>query len=638
MTVQPSPSSFGFPRQLEDHRQRRQSRTTSLRLPRSVAYRRERRLDRVRRSQMKPMLCREIVERKQDVLVLDQALDGFRVLGFVLLLELREGVQGILASGRQIHFVDQLFRIRLHSLRHFVQNVGCFVNPAALLPDPGESLLQGGPEAQGTVADGKFWNCGHAFSLQPLEKRQPRCLALAVSVENAYELLLAVTQRAHQHEQAGAISFEAHVEVDPIGPHVDILFLAQISIGPIVIIFLPAFFEADDVCRAQPGCVGSQDGRQGFAEAPCRDTLEVENRNQRIYAGGASHEGWEDLAGELFAFALVANTRLLDANRSNASDQIPLGQMSVADDKPMTAFIDEGSVAFHVLTDLGFKGCLEHPACSLPDQFIQDALRVFGRFISTSEGNHVILAHERVLFAPLQGSVFWFLQTKGYAHFSYALKHNFRSYLKNYPGEPLATIHGSLNIAPTQRPNDTLQIVLIWQVEGSVDYMVDQEINLTNDSFGLYHLDLFLPPPDNAMFTDPETGGKIGGANIFTYDDPNGEGPINLADYDPEDYPSLMYRWRGGAENKMLLYAKDGFAEGSNIALNLGGPISPGFYLLSIEGDCYYDFAYGGNARDSQGDPCSAASNHVELISIDTSVDLNIVNDISDFRYAVNPW
>jgi hypothetical protein len=203
----------------------------------------------------------------------------------------------------------------------------------------------------------------------------------------------------------------------------------------------------------------------------------------------------------------------------------------------------------------------------------------------------------------------------------------------NYHGESLATIGGNLNIAPTDRPNDSIQIALIWEVEGAVDCRVDQELDIQSDNLGHYYLDVMTPPPDSALIVDQETGGRIGGAHIFAYDDPKNEGPIDLLKLKPEEYHTLMYRWRGGSEDKMLVYAKDSFPEDSAVAHVLGQAIEPGFYLVGFLGDCYYYFPEG-NAMDSEGNPCQQP-NTFELLPLDTPVDLNIVNDISDFRYAV---
>jgi hypothetical protein len=47
-----------------------------VRSDRAVAHGRERALDRVRGPQMFPVLCREVVERREDVAILGQAIDG----------------------------------------------------------------------------------------------------------------------------------------------------------------------------------------------------------------------------------------------------------------------------------------------------------------------------------------------------------------------------------------------------------------------------------------------------------------------------------------------------------------------------------------------------------------------------------
>jgi hypothetical protein len=203
-----------------------------------------------------------------------------------------------------------------------------------------------------------------------------------------------------------------------------------------------------------------------------------------------------------------------------------------------------------------------------------------------------------------------------------------------YEGDPMAIVQGALNIEPTTRPNQTLQVTLVWAVEGQVDYKTNQDIDLQSETFGFYKIDLLVPPPDSALNVDPETGGKIGFAHVLAYDDPRGEGPVDLSNIDPSDYATLVYRFRGGSPNVMLGYARDSFGEGSNIAENFGTALSPGFFLVRFDGDCLCPIS-DAPCHNSLGKSCY--SNTMSVIPIDTHVDLTIVDDISTFGFVPPP-
>lgn len=207
----------------------------------------------------------------------------------------------------------------------------------------------------------------------------------------------------------------------------------------------------------------------------------------------------------------------------------------------------------------------------------------------------------------------------------------------DYVGEPLVTIQGDLEIEATDRPNDTLQVTLVWAVEDLVDFRVNENIDLDGEQFGHYTVDVLTPPPDAALNRDPETGGRIGFANVFAYDDPSGEGPVNLANYEPGEYGQLLYRMRGGSPDVVLGYAKDRFPEGTHIATELGTALDPGFFLVRFSGDCMCPFR-NAPCQDSTGVACDVRAT-MSVIPTDTSVDLTIVDDIATFSaYHMPDW
>jgi hypothetical protein len=83
------------------------------------------------------MLGREIVKGKQHFFIFVQAFAGFWEFDLVTGDELIVGRQSGFASRRQVHFMDQLLRFALSTLRHFIQDIGCLMDPATLLSQIG---------------------------------------------------------------------------------------------------------------------------------------------------------------------------------------------------------------------------------------------------------------------------------------------------------------------------------------------------------------------------------------------------------------------------------------------------------------------------------------------------------------------
>src|SRR5690606_31859205 len=91
------------------------------------------RLDRVRRSKMNPVLCREVVKCQKAFLVLGKTLHG----SWVLRLKAGQAVFISLVSCRprfrHPDVLQGLLYLRLNGFWYFVQDVGCLMHPAALL-------------------------------------------------------------------------------------------------------------------------------------------------------------------------------------------------------------------------------------------------------------------------------------------------------------------------------------------------------------------------------------------------------------------------------------------------------------------------------------------------------------------------
>ena len=80
-SAKPPPALFGALAQLEDHREHSCAREAALGALGAVAHAGERGLDHVARTDVDPVLSREVVEGKQRLAVFTETLDSLRILG-----------------------------------------------------------------------------------------------------------------------------------------------------------------------------------------------------------------------------------------------------------------------------------------------------------------------------------------------------------------------------------------------------------------------------------------------------------------------------------------------------------------------------------------------------------------------------
>jgi hypothetical protein len=92
---------------------------------------------------------------------------------------------------------------------------------AALLQRLREHVPHRRPEAQGTVADRDDGRL-HPALLHVAQQRQPALGRLAESVLERDDLLRTVGRHADEDQRREPLVLEAHVEVHPVGPDVDV--------------------------------------------------------------------------------------------------------------------------------------------------------------------------------------------------------------------------------------------------------------------------------------------------------------------------------------------------------------------------------------------------------------------------------
>lgn len=162
------------------------------------------------------MLGWEVKEGQQLLLVIGDLLDGLGELRAIELGERLDRRFGVVAVLGVVDVLDRFLRARLRRLRHGVQDIGRFMNPAPLLTGFGEHLGQGLPEGQGAVADRQDRGA-HAPSGAVAHQIGPRFGGLAVAVLERDQFLGAVGADPDEHQDAGFGLLQADVEVDAVG-------------------------------------------------------------------------------------------------------------------------------------------------------------------------------------------------------------------------------------------------------------------------------------------------------------------------------------------------------------------------------------------------------------------------------------
>lgn len=121
--------------------------------------------------------------------------------------------------------MDEPLCVALDPLRHLVEDVGRLMDPTSLLSCFRELFSERSPEAESSVADGKVGCRSETAAFQVTKHGLPGILALTVAVPDSDESLLAITCRAHEHKDAGAVVVESDIEVQPVRPHIDVAML-----------------------------------------------------------------------------------------------------------------------------------------------------------------------------------------------------------------------------------------------------------------------------------------------------------------------------------------------------------------------------------------------------------------------------
>src|SRR6188472_2969539 len=131
---------------------------------------------------------------------------------------------------------------------------------------------------------GEFGRHGEPTRLQVDEELPPALGALTRADLEADEFLLALRRGADNHQHAFRDWLHAGLEVDPVGPDVDVAAGRQVTATPSVVFALPGRRQPPDHRRREVRRVLAEQARERLLEVASRDAPQVEDGQERIEA------------------------------------------------------------------------------------------------------------------------------------------------------------------------------------------------------------------------------------------------------------------------------------------------------------------------------------------------------------------
>ena len=244
------------------------------------------------------------------------------------------------------------------------------VDPASLVSRAGIDFIERLPEAQGTVADGDLRRDGEAPLLEIDEQLAPALGTLALADLEADELLLPLRRRADHDEHALRGGLHPGLEIDAVGPEVDIAAGGEIAALPAVVLRLPPGREARDDARRQVRRVWAEECGQCLLEVAGGDAAQVEHRQQRIEARRTPRPFRQDARREPDLFLGVCRPvpdfGAPDGERPDPGLDLALRTVPVPHDALTAIGEPFAGEPVEERPDLGLKRAREHPARAFP--------------------------------------------------------------------------------------------------------------------------------------------------------------------------------------------------------------------------------------------------------------------------------
>src|SRR5512144_354718 len=132
------------------------------------------------------------------------------------------------------------------------------------MPGRRKNLIEGFPEAERAVTDRNLWCDRKTTRLQIDKQFFPALRALAHARLEAEHLLLALRCGAYEHQHAFGLGLHARLQIDAVGPDVDVAPRRQIAGLPASIFVLPLALQPRDHGWRKIGRVLAEQSRQDF--------------------------------------------------------------------------------------------------------------------------------------------------------------------------------------------------------------------------------------------------------------------------------------------------------------------------------------------------------------------------------------
>src|SRR5450759_4497484 len=108
------------------------------------------------------------------------------------------------------------------------------------------------------------------------------------------QLLLALRRRADDDKNALRLVLEPRLQVDAVGPEIDIALRREVALVPVFVLHGPRLLEAGNRRCRKTGRILADTRGQRLLEAASRDALQVEDRDQHFQALRAPRIGRQD--------------------------------------------------------------------------------------------------------------------------------------------------------------------------------------------------------------------------------------------------------------------------------------------------------------------------------------------------------
>src|SRR4051794_16721740 len=208
------------------------------------------------------------------------------------------------------------------------------MHPATLLARGRPQFAERLPEAERAVSDGEFGRDRQTAVLHIEQQFPPILGAFACAVGEAEQLLFALWRRADDDRDALLGVFKTGLQVNAVGPHVDVAFGRQIALPPMLVLVAPDLLQPRDGRGRQARRILAEQGGKRLREVAGRDALQVEDRDQHLQAARAPRVGRQDRGCEADApgiagSATVAYPRLAHADRADAGHHLAFRQVPV---------------------------------------------------------------------------------------------------------------------------------------------------------------------------------------------------------------------------------------------------------------------------------------------------------------------